>query len=144
MLCRSRQDHTGHLHLRPPGGARECGPAFILHNQDFDPHNDKRAADREYRIGQKHDVEVIKLISKGMVEEEILRLGEISSRRGCCRRESVAEKQSKASLMNSIKRQLVLEDEQKSDFLNIKVDSDSPLSTLSVPLRNENKPELDE
>jgi len=40
----------------------------ILYDQDFNPHNDKQAADRAYRIGQKRDVDVIKLISKGTIE----------------------------------------------------------------------------
>ena len=47
----------------------------ILFDQDFNPHNDKQAADRAYRIGQKRDVEIIKLISRGTIEEDMLRLG---------------------------------------------------------------------
>lgn len=48
----------------------------ILFDQDFNPHNDKQAADRAYRIGQKRDVEIVKLISRGTIEEDMLRLGE--------------------------------------------------------------------
>ena len=116
----------------------------ILYDQDFNPHNDKQAADRAYRIGQKRDVDVIKLISKGTIEvcvvaeslfwlvslttlqEEILRLGETKlaldeavagetlgapttgdgEEGDGAQVESVAEKQIKASLVESIKRQL--------------------------------------
>ncbi|KAH7088676.1 hypothetical protein BKA62DRAFT_677611 [Auriculariales sp. MPI-PUGE-AT-0066] len=42
------------------------------HDQDFRSHNDKRVADQAYRIGQK----VTKLISKGTIEEELMRLSE--------------------------------------------------------------------
>ncbi|KZV95177.1 hypothetical protein EXIGLDRAFT_644468 [Exidia glandulosa HHB12029] len=96
----------------------------ILFDQDFNPHNDKQAADRAYRIGQQNDVDVIKLISKGTIEEDIMRLGETKLQLdeavagealGAAAAEgedaenageSVAEKQIKASLVESIKRQL--------------------------------------
>jgi SWI/SNF-related matrix-associated actin-dependent regulator 1 of chromatin subfamily A len=45
-------------------------------DQDFNPHNDRQAQDRAYRIGQKVDVDVIKLISRGTIEEDMLRMGE--------------------------------------------------------------------
>lgn len=40
----------------------------IIFDQDFNPHNDRQAADRAYRIGQTRDVEVIKLITRGTIE----------------------------------------------------------------------------
>ncbi|KAF7782591.1 hypothetical protein Agabi119p4_1967 [Agaricus bisporus var. burnettii] len=43
----------------------------IMFDQDFNPHNDKQAQDRAYRIGQKRNVEVVKLISRGTIEEDI-------------------------------------------------------------------------
>ncbi|CUA66580.1 hypothetical protein RSOLAG22IIIB_00020 [Rhizoctonia solani] len=48
----------------------------IMFDQDFNPHNDRQAADRSYRIGQKRDVDVVKLITKETIEEDILRLGQ--------------------------------------------------------------------
>ncbi|EJD36051.1 hypothetical protein AURDEDRAFT_117177 [Auricularia subglabra TFB-10046 SS5] len=96
----------------------------ILFDQDFNPHNDKQAADRAYRIGQKNDVDVIKLISKGTIEEDIMRLGETklaldeavagetlgasadTDDPEAAAVESTAEKQIKASLVEAIKRQL--------------------------------------
>jgi SWI/SNF-related matrix-associated actin-dependent regulator 1 of chromatin subfamily A len=48
----------------------------VMFDQDFNPHNDRQAQDRAYRIGQKRDVEVVKLITRGTVEEDMLRLGE--------------------------------------------------------------------
>jgi SWI/SNF-related matrix-associated actin-dependent regulator of chromatin subfamily A containing DEAD/H box 1 len=40
----------------------------IIFDQDFNPHNDKQACDRAYRIGQKRDVEIIKLVTRGTIE----------------------------------------------------------------------------
>lgn len=40
----------------------------IIFDQDFNPHNDKQACDRAYRIGQKRDVEVVKFITRGTIE----------------------------------------------------------------------------
>jgi hypothetical protein len=47
-----------------------------MFDQDFNPHNDRQAQDRAYRIGQKRDVDVIKLITRGTIEEDMLRLGQ--------------------------------------------------------------------
>lgn len=40
----------------------------IIFDQDFNPHNDRQAEDRAYRLGQTRDVRVFKLISKGTIE----------------------------------------------------------------------------
>lgn len=40
----------------------------IIFDQDFNPHNDKQAMDRCYRIGQKRDVEVVKLLTRDTIE----------------------------------------------------------------------------
>ncbi|ORY29510.1 SNF2 family N-terminal domain-domain-containing protein [Naematelia encephala] len=48
----------------------------IIYDQDFNPHNDRQAADRAYRIGQEKEVEVIKLITKGSIDEDMLSIGQ--------------------------------------------------------------------
>ncbi|EJT46430.1 chromosome organization and biogenesis -related protein [Trichosporon asahii var. asahii CBS 2479] len=48
----------------------------VIFDQDFNPHNDKQAADRAYRIGQERPVEVIKLLSKGSIDEDIAAIGQ--------------------------------------------------------------------
>ena len=84
---------------------RSCGDSF---DQDFNPHNDRQAQDRAYRIGQKRDVEVIKLITKGSIEEDMLELGKtklaldeaVAGEEG----EGRVEKEIKTSLMNVIRQ----------------------------------------
>jgi SWI/SNF-related matrix-associated actin-dependent regulator 1 of chromatin subfamily A len=46
----------------------------IIYDQDFNPHNDRQAADRAYRIGQEKKVEVIKLITKDSIDVRFLPL----------------------------------------------------------------------
>lgn len=98
----------------------------ILFDQDFNPHNDRQAADRAYRIGQKRDVEIVKLISRGTIEEDMLRLGEtklaldeavagdgdgeVDPKAG----ESKAEKVMRASLMETLRKQFEEEDHKPS------------------------------
>ncbi|KAJ1968628.1 DNA-dependent ATPase fun30 [Dimargaris xerosporica] len=44
----------------------------ILYDIDYNPHNDKQAEDRAYRVGQKRDVYVYKYIAQNTIEEYIL------------------------------------------------------------------------
>ena len=44
----------------------------IFSDHDWNPANDAQAMDRAYRIGQKKDVTVYRLVSKGTIEERIL------------------------------------------------------------------------
>jgi len=48
----------------------------ILHDLDFNPFNDLQAEDRCHRIGQKKPVTVIKMITKGTVDEDIYHMQE--------------------------------------------------------------------
>lgn len=93
----------------------------IMFDQDFNPHNDKQAQDRAYRIGQKRDVEVIKLISRGTIEEDILKLGQTKlaldeavasdpDEKG----ESAPEREMKKSLMTVLRQQLEKQQDEKA------------------------------
>jgi len=87
-------------------------------DQDFNPHNDKQAQDRAYRIGQKRDVEVVKLISCGSIEEDILRLGQtklaldeaVASDKG----DSAPEREMTKSLMTVLRQQFKAQQEEKA------------------------------
>jgi len=48
----------------------------IIHDIDFNPHNDKQAEDRAHRVGQTRDVTVIKLIAKDTLDESIHQLAQ--------------------------------------------------------------------
>lgn len=88
-------------------------PSFFLRfDQDFNPHNDKQAQDRAYRIGQKRNVEVVKLISRGTIEEDMLRLGETKlaldeavAADSDEKEESAPEREMKKSLMTVLRQQ---------------------------------------
>ncbi|KAI4142878.1 MAG: hypothetical protein LQ340_007187 [Diploschistes diacapsis] len=48
----------------------------IIFDSSFNPQDDIQAENRAHRVGQKRDVEVIRLVSKGTVEEQIYALGQ--------------------------------------------------------------------
>lgn len=91
-------------------------------DQDFNPHNDRQAQDRAYRIGQKRDVEVVKLISRGTIEEDMLRLGQTklaldeavagdTDDKG----ESAPEREMKTSLLRTLRQQLEKQETQDTN-----------------------------
>ena len=45
----------------------------IFYDHSWNPAHDQQAQDRAYRIGQKKDVTVYKLVSKGTIEEKVLK-----------------------------------------------------------------------
>lgn len=51
-----------------------CANVVIIHDLSFNPHDDKQAEDRAHRVGQTQEVNVIRLITKQSVEENILSL----------------------------------------------------------------------
>ncbi|KAI9698369.1 MAG: hypothetical protein M1836_003949 [Candelina mexicana] len=48
----------------------------VIFDASFNPQQDVQAENRAHRLGQKRDVEVIRLVTRGTVEEDILSLGE--------------------------------------------------------------------
>lgn len=48
----------------------------IIFDGSFNPQDDKQAENRAHRVGQTREVEVIRLVTKGTVEEQILALGD--------------------------------------------------------------------
>ncbi|RKP14044.1 SNF2 family N-terminal domain-containing protein, partial [Piptocephalis cylindrospora] len=52
----------------------------ILHDMDFNPHNDRQAEDRAHRVGQIRPVKVVKLVSQGTIEEDIYTMAEAKLR----------------------------------------------------------------
>lgn len=105
----------------------------IMFDQDWNPHNDRQAHDRAYRIGQKRDVEVVKLITRGTIEEDILRLGETKlaldeavagdADDADDKQESTQEQAMKMSLMNVLRKQFA---EQQGTGSSTTASSDMP------------------
>ncbi|GAA5935429.1 DNA-dependent ATPase FUN30 [Sporobolomyces koalae] len=48
----------------------------MFYDCDYNPHNDKQAEDRAYRIGQTRDVTVIKLITRESIDDDMYRLAQ--------------------------------------------------------------------
>ncbi|KAL4268944.1 hypothetical protein AB1N83_002062 [Pleurotus pulmonarius] len=95
----------------------------IMFDQDFNPHNDKQAQDRAYRIGQKRDVDVVKLITRGTIEEDMLKLGqtklaldEAVAGDSDEKEETAQEREIKMSLMNVLRQQLEQQQDDGSDM----------------------------
>ncbi|ODQ66735.1 hypothetical protein NADFUDRAFT_12025, partial [Nadsonia fulvescens var. elongata DSM 6958] len=51
-----------------------CANKVIIYDLSFNPHDDKQAEDRAHRVGQTREVEVIRMITKDTIEENILAL----------------------------------------------------------------------
>lgn len=53
-----------------------CANKVVIFDQSFNPQEDIQAENRAHRVGQQRQVEVIRLVSRGTVEEQIHALGE--------------------------------------------------------------------
>ncbi|KAI5798849.1 SNF2 family N-terminal domain-containing protein [Geopyxis carbonaria] len=51
-----------------------CANKVVIFDSSFNPHDDAQASDRAHRVGQTRNVEVIRLVTKGTIEEQILAL----------------------------------------------------------------------
>lgn len=51
-----------------------CANKVVIFDSSFNPHDDRQAADRAHRVGQTRPVEVVTLVMKGTIEEQILAL----------------------------------------------------------------------
>lgn len=57
-----------------------CADRVVIFDSGFNPHQDVQAENRAHRVGQTREVVVTRLVSKGTVEEQILRVGEVKVR----------------------------------------------------------------
>ncbi|TFY58522.1 hypothetical protein EVJ58_g6371 [Rhodofomes roseus] len=121
----------------------------IMFDQDFNPHNDRQAQDRAYRIGQKRDVDVVKLITKGSIEEDMLALGQtklaldeaVAGEEG----EEKVEREMKTSLMNVVRRKLETQGEEQGPEQEQEPEPEpEPESESGVVEQEEKKVEQDE
>lgn len=48
----------------------------IIHDIDFNPYNDKQAEDRCHRMGQQKPVSIVRLISRGTIEEGMFQVAQ--------------------------------------------------------------------
>jgi SWI/SNF-related matrix-associated actin-dependent regulator of chromatin subfamily A containing DEAD/H box 1 len=115
-----------------------CHPCTYAHScvlrfdQDFNPHNDKQAQDRAYRIGQTRDVDVVKLITKGSIEEDILELGKmklalddaVAGEEG----EERVEQEMKTSLMNVVRKKLEVDEDDIDRVKHMDITADEKSS----------------
>lgn len=73
------EDITVFLLSTKAGGAGinlACANKVIIFDSSFNPQDDIQAENRAHRVGQVREVEVIRLVTKGTVEEQIHALGE--------------------------------------------------------------------
>ena len=53
-----------------------CANKVVIFDSSFNPQEDIQAENRAHRVGQTREVEVVRLVSKGTIEEQIYKLGE--------------------------------------------------------------------
>ncbi|KAG8862700.1 hypothetical protein FRC20_011067 [Serendipita sp. 405] len=119
----------------------------ITYDQDFNPHNDLQASDRAYRIGQQRDVDVIRLITRGTIEEDILALAQTKlaldeAVAGDEEASKQTENEVKKSLIQRLRKQLEQQDQQdlhdptSLSQATVTADSNKDARTTSTSVEN--------
>lgn len=75
----AEEDITVFLLSTKAGGAGinlACTNKVVIFDSSFNPQDDIQAENRAHRVGQKREVEVIRLVTRGTIEEQIHALGE--------------------------------------------------------------------
>jgi SWI/SNF-related matrix-associated actin-dependent regulator 1 of chromatin subfamily A len=75
----ANEDITVFLLSTKAGGAGinlACANKVIIFDSSFNPQDDIQAENRAHRVGQTRDVEVIRMVTRGTIEEKIYALGE--------------------------------------------------------------------
>jgi hypothetical protein len=115
---------------------------------------DLQASDRAYRIGQQRDVEVIKLITKGTIEEDILQLAHTKLRldeavAGDEEASKQTENEVKKSLIQRLRKKLEQEDsgsiptdEPASVIQEIIVNNDNATNASPGEIKNDHVPDV--
>ncbi|BGP56091.1 DNA-dependent ATPase fun30 [Rhodotorula sphaerocarpa] len=100
----------------------------IFYDCDYNPHNDKQAQDRAYRIGQTREVKILRLVTRGSLDENMLELataklqldaevsggkeGEAEGAEGAA---GQTERRMKKSLLSGLKKQFERETAQVAE-----------------------------
>ena len=53
-----------------------CANKVVIFDSSFNPQEDIQAENRAHRVGQVREVEVVRLVTRGSIEEQIYKLGE--------------------------------------------------------------------
>lgn len=74
-----QEDITVFMLSTKAGGAGinlACANKVVIFDSSFNPQEDVQAENRAHRVGQTRDVEVVRLVTAGTIEEQIYKLGE--------------------------------------------------------------------
>ncbi|BFZ55891.1 DNA-dependent ATPase fun30 [Savitreella phatthalungensis] len=106
-----------------------CANVVIIYDSSFNPHDDKQAEDRAHRVGQKREVQVLRIVTRNTIEEHIQQLAH-----------------AKLTLDQSVSGQEVEAngaDSKKLEELGERTVMQSLLSTLREEAQHVDRPETD-
>lgn len=102
----------------------------IIFDMSFNPQDDLQAENRAHRIGQTREVEVVRLVAKGTVEEQIYRLGQtkmalderVAGNSGASQAAEIDEKAAESKIMDMLFQDLKKEEDEVGDQVHGKAE----------------------
>ncbi|KAI9376320.1 SNF2 family N-terminal domain-containing protein [Aspergillus egyptiacus] len=92
-----------------------CANKVIIFDSSFNPQEDVQAENRAHRVGQTRDVEVIRLVTKGTIEEQIYALGQtkLALDQAVAGEDSAESKKSEEAGMKAVEEMVLADISQK-------------------------------
>ncbi|KAG9739843.1 hypothetical protein KCU77_g15877, partial [Aureobasidium melanogenum] len=113
-----------------------CANKVIILDSGFNPQDDIQAENRAHRVGQTRDVEVVRLVTRGTIEEQIHALGEsklaLDDRVAGAAEDAAAEKKLEADAALAVEDMFFKHLEEEKKDVHPKIEDKDAIDAMDI------------